>query len=347
MMSTFGPLHATETTTPYLSLLARIENFRWQDFAHARYEERQFYKLRCIRGTLHVVPAAQADTISCLYRPAERYAEFDEYNIPQSYADDLRFQMMEVLDTHGAQSVSSIKKYLPEKYLQKFQSGQEETTAIAIVLRWLASLGLVEIGTHVSDWRRKDNDYRIAETLPQSCEGISDADLARIYFELYAPAAYEDWTWWSGFSASRNQAAFDAIREMLVEVHVEGMSQTLYIPQAQLEDLQNMPDEKPEMVRLLPYEDALIKAYKATRYRFYDDDGVAGESVFTKHGEAQPTLWLDGQIMGVWSWTHKPDEPMTVEPFVLQMTRALRKRLKPEVEHVQQFIEASHLIWSS
>jgi hypothetical protein len=99
------------------------------------------------------------------------------------------------------------------------------------------------------------------------------------------------------------------------------------------------------MVRLLPYEDALIKAYKATRYRFYDEAQLAGDVAFTSSGEAYPTVWVDGRVIGIWSWNRKPNEPMTIETFE-QITRELRKRLKTEVDRVSEFVEASHVLWN-
>ncbi len=347
-MTTFGPLHDTSPTTPYLSLLARLEPFVWQNLADKRYHEHAFIKLRCMRRTLHLIPLVLADTVRCAYRLAEDepFIEFENYNIPEKAAMAARFAIMDTLEREGPQTAASIKKYLGANFQKKYQHKYgAETTIIGPVLRWLWSLGLVEQGIGVTDWRQKELAFLIVDTPPVPCDRAeADAALAQAYFSLYAPATYEDWVWWCGLSAERCKNAFDRLK--LVKVKVSGLPEQFWCLETQVESLTQTPDALPEMVRLLPYEDALIKAYKPTRTRFYDDAGIAEDSAFTQFGEAVPTLWVDGQIMGVWTWIAKPNEPMTIEPFH-QMTKALRKRLHPEVERVKHFIQASHVIWSS
>lgn len=214
-------------------------------------------------------------------------------------------------------------------------------------MRWLWSLGLIESGIGVKDWRHKDHHFRIAQHAPAPCDRAqADQALARWYFALYAPVAYEDWAWWSGLNAERSRAAFAAIEGELVEVSVKGFPEKLWVFYKDANILQSTDDQPPEMARLLPYEDALLKAYKVTRYRFYDPEGIAEDVAFTKYGEAHPTMWYQGRIIGLWSWKPRAKEPMTVEPFH-QMTRDLRKQLKPEVERVSTFIEASPVLWNS
>jgi hypothetical protein len=224
------------------------------------------------------------------------------------------------------------------------------TTTIGPVLRWLWSLGLLASGTGVKDWRRKDNTFRLAENPPADCDDTTraqaDLELCRWYFDLYAPAAFEDWAWWSGLNMPRNRVAFDALSAELVQVKVTGITEALWMPPAQIEALAASEDAPPQMVRLLPYEDALIKAYKNTRYRFYDADGLAEDIAITKGGEAVPTMWLNGRIVGIWQWARKADEPMSIEPFN-QPTKVFRKSFKPEVDRIRSFIEASHVLWSS
>jgi hypothetical protein len=352
-ITALGVLHGTDHTTPYLSLLARLEGFRWEHLADQIYDEGFFSRLRCMRGTVHLVPADIVEWVKCIYvmREDEPFAQFEEYKIPREAVMEMRFFITEVLQTHGAQSASSIKKYLnPDLVSQTYRNKYGQITAIGPVMRWMWQLGLLESGVGVHHWRSKDDDYRLAQDPPPDCDDAAKhqatVELARHYFATYAPASFEDWAWWCGLKKTPARAAFDALQGELEEVQVEGMAETLWLPSDQRDALDQTPDEIPRMVRLLPYEDALIKAYKETRYRFYDDDGLAEGVAITQGGEALPTMWLDGRIMGVWSWVKKANEPMTVDPFQ-QITRETRKRFKPEVERVQVFIEASHVLWST
>lgn len=130
-------------------------------------------------------------------------------------------------------------------------------------------------------------------------------ELAFFYFERYGPAAVDDFIWWAGLSPLACKVAVKAIQTELVHVKVTGIVEDLFILRTQLDKLKASPNEAPQMVRLLPYEDALIKAYKATRYRFFGDKDEAIDQAMkhsiTKCGEAKPTVWLDGTIIGIWS----------------------------------------------
>lgn len=352
-LTDFGLLHATDHTTPYLSLLARIPDFRWESLADAWYDDAAFARMRCVRDTIHMVPADYADTMQCIYNWHEDTPnpEFDEYGISLDEAFEIRFHVTEVLQAEGAQSPASIKKFLPESLIiPHVNKRNHQITSLAPVMRWMWRLGLLTSGGGVVDWRKKDGAFKITAEPPLFCEADERAqatiDLCRWYFDLYGPASFDDWAWWSGLKSAEAQAAFDGIATEIDEITVDGIRQTLYLLNADRDALAAAPNEPVEMVRLLPYEDALLKAYKDTRYRFYDDEGLAEEIAFTQYGEAEPTIMADGKIVGVWSFNKKPNEPMTAEPF-LQITKAFRRRLKDEIEMLKNFVEASHIIWST
>jgi hypothetical protein len=344
----FGVLHATDHTTPYLSLLARLEPFDWEALATSIYEQGVYARLRCMRGTLHLVPAELSEVVKCLYLLGEDdpIPEFAQFQIPREDALEMRFYITEALRQHGAQSSTTIKKFLEPRLLKVYKGKWGQTTSIGPVMRWMWGLGLLNSGVGGHHWRSKDSTFALAENPPEACDPSAAAqEVARHYFAWYGPAAYEDWAWWSGLPGGQSRAAFEGIRAELVEVQVSGMPETLWIPSDQLGELEATPDAPPEMVRMLPYEDAIIKAYKTTRYRFYDEEGLAEDIAINDNGEAEPSIWLDGRIVGTWTWVKKANEPMTVEPYI-QMTRAIRKRLNPEVDRIQAFIEASHVIWA-
>ena len=349
----YGPLHGTDHTTPYLSLLARIEDFDWAAFATQMYDHQAYIRLRSMRTTIHLIPEAQARTVECVYnvRETDNYAELESYGIPFEEAVEIRFFIMDLLNEHESVSTLTLKKLIDPDIVKTYQNSYGSTsTTIGPILRWLWSLGLLTSGTGVRDWRKKDNTFRLADRPPADCDddarAEADIDLCRWYFDLYAPAAFGDWAWWTGFGMERSRAAFDALSAELEPVKVTSIAEELWMPTDQIEALANTKDAPPEMVRLLPYEDALLKAYKATRYRFYDAEGLAEDIAFTRGGEAVPTMWLDGRIVGIWEWARKANEPVSIQPFN-QPTKVFRKRFKPEVDRVRSFIEASHVLWSS
>lgn len=39
--------------------------------------------------------------------------------------------------------------------------------------------------------------------------------------------------------------------------------------------------------------------------------------IITKGGEARPTVWVDGQVVGTWKWINKPNSDIAVQLFDL------------------------------
>jgi hypothetical protein len=345
----FGVLHSTDYATPYLSLLGRLEKVAWPQLNAAGLR-----KIRCMRGTLHLIPPEYWPAIQALYIDPEDDLPYDFkfYKIPLDEARELRFYILEALQLHGGQTVNSLKKLLPAGLQKTYQSDYRgaKISGAAPVLRWMWSTGYVEVPLHPSNWRSQELRYELPPqpTPPRDAEGRARAaqQILRWYLSLYAPVAYEDWAWWTGLKAEINRPAFEALMPDMLPVQVEGISEKLWILAEQESALRQAPAEIPPMTRLLPYEDALLKAYKDTRYRFYDDEGLAETVAFSKGGEALPTLWQNGQIMGVWEWQKKPDQPMTLSPF-LQFTTEGRKAFKEEVERMRATLEAGKILWTA
>ncbi len=346
-----GPLYAGDHTAPYLALHARIAGFAWEQFADLRYDERAFTRLEGPRGQAWLVPAGYVAVLGSAYNldESDPFPLFAEYDISMEEAIELRFFITEIVGHQGPLTSAEVKDLLdPDLVFEHVSATGHQMTSIKPVLDWLWRLGLLSYGAGVHDWRHKDHRYSLAGSPPPptdpAARAAADARLAAWYFALYGPASYDDWQRWAGLDEARARAAFQDIEATLQPIKVADLPGELWLPAAHYDEFAATPDTPPEMVRLLPAGDALLQAYGPTRARFYDPEGLAGDVAFHRHGLAEPTVWVDGRIIGIWSWQRKADEPMTVEPFV-QMTRALRKHLKPEVDAVQAFIQASQVLW--
>lgn len=229
----------------------------------------------------------------------------------------------------------------------------------------------------------------------------AELDLCIWYFSLYGPATFKDYQWWSGLSpVVRLRRPFDMLKEgierpsmqtphgthfKLVQVDIEGMEEELFMMESQLPSLLATSGAPiAGMVRLLPYEDAIIKAYKETRYRFYPqyrygsiqeakrsstsvstrsgkgcrktrasspqsqleapDTSKFREPTVIVRGEAMPSVWLDGCIAGVWKWRNKPQQPLAVTMMV-EPSKQQRRLLDAELERVAVLVQQSEVVW--
>lgn|GEM_PF-5735874 len=349
-----GALYSGDYTTPYLSLLARVQDFDWQHLGDHLYADLDIKNIISMQGNAHLIPNEWGQTVSCLYEMHEGdpVPEFDTFGISMDDALELRFLITEAIQQHGAQSAISLKQYLTEEQLHMVRDAKrQERLNVSLVLHWMWRLGLLDWGEGVFHWRTPDQGFILSATPPTDCDPTQQAeatiDLAHRYMQTYAPATQADWVWWSGLPEDQATTAFEALKPDLTEVEVtlQDIPTKLWILKDDLEALESSPDEVPEMVRLLPSDDHLLKAYKDTRQRFYDVEGLAEDIAFNRYDSAFPTIWIDGRIVGIWEWRRKANEPISIQPFT-QPNKAFRKRLKPEIGRIQAFIEASQIVWA-
>jgi hypothetical protein len=364
----FGPLHATDRATPYLSLLARIETFRFEDLDRAWLVERELDRRSAMRGTFHLVPRARVPTIVCVVGsgdPADvRYLR--QAGVEAPLAQRLRRAVERVIDASGPSDVAGIKRALPEPLrAQAVAKTKGGGSTLAAVLAWMAEAGFLaaaarrdpKTGAIQGGWANAPLVYERFAAFGETgrCrQPEADAALARWYFEAHGPAAFEDWAWWNGLSAARSRAAFEQVRDDLEEVVVDDWP-PLYLPKGALERgasrrTHDGPEDGP-VVRLVPYEEAAIKAYRATRQRFFDSKFTRRSH--TLYGEVLPTILVDGRVAGMWSpgaggWSGalvaasgRPHRGLWTELFG-RPHRGVKRALDEEVERVREaFAEAS------
>ena len=361
----FGPLHASDHRTPYLSLLARVEDFAIADLDRAWLFERRLDRRTSMRGTLHLLPAARLPDTVCSFGPArpEDHRALREAAIPPLEARRFRRAVESILEREGPLELSGLKRALPanlrDRATEKTAVGP---SVLAVVVRWMTEAGVLALGANPvpqspgspSGWGRAPQAYErfdpVFGPLPPCRRDQADARLVRWYFEAHGPAAFEDWAWWTGFPAARSAAAFERIRSELDEVAVAGWPERVYLPAGDLERAAPAAEADGPVVRLLPYEDAALKAYRSTRRRFFDPD--VGERQHTLFGEVLPTVLVDGTVVGTWSsgargWAGalgaaagRPDRGLAVELFV-PVAPSVHDRLDAELARLRAALEAT------
>ena len=222
-------------------------------------------------------------------------------------------------------------------------------------------------------WRSSTRLYGIASldigegalpltpTPPTSPPAAADhCALMTWYFDMYSPATLKDYVWWAGKTVTESRRALSELLDtgVLVEIEVEKMPYPMYALATHIPALRQASDSMPVAVRFLPYEDAIIKAYKETRFRFFhrasdlslppcSSSGTnlecdsAVENLVMVRGEAMPTVWVDGQIVGKWQWsadTKKTSPGGIVITTLIELSPAIKARLKDELEIVGELL---------
>lgn len=125
--------------------------------------------------------------------------------------------------------------------------------------------------------------------------------LAGRWLRAYGPARPDDLQWWFGWTRTRTRAALATLDT--VEVTLEGGPGLVLS-----DDVDPVADPDP-WVALLPALDPSIMAWKHRDFVL----GTHRAQVFDTTGNAGPTVWVDGRIVG--GWAHRDDGEVAVELF--------------------------------
>lgn len=132
---------------------------------------------------------------------------------------------------------------------------------------------------------------------PALTESGARAELARRWLAAFGPAPLADLKWWTGWTLGQaRQAAADA-----GAVEVEIGAANLALP----DDLEITPDPGP-WAALLPALDPTVMGW-AEREWFL---GQHVPALFDKTGNAGPTIWLNGRVVG--GWAQRPDGEIAI-----------------------------------
>jgi len=381
-LGSFGPLHATDQTTPFLSLLARIKGFDWSKLKTecsglSGDLSDSFVRLRCMRGTLHLIPAQDASIIQQTYtlQADKSLCQISGAAFHDPQVQKIGKDVLQTLKSEGPLAACKLRDVLKEKKYSEcpfkaYDSPRYSKLPRCMVSKFLdcmANRGVVQYGAGVPktikkttkakvpqrDWRtnnrnwttglHKDEEPKFNAT-PLSDEEVMEihVDLARYYFGFYGPASYKDFVWWTGLTQQHIKPAFAKLveKDELRKINIPGLPD-LFLLATSYEEYQSTSSEPVEMCRLLPYEDALIKSYKETRHRFWGFDVNSKiDALVVPKGVAVPSVWIDGEIIGSWSWKTKAAQPLTIE-LHKKVSMSQKERLLSEAAHVKDFIEAS------
>jgi hypothetical protein len=126
--------------------------------------------------------------------------------------------------------------------------------------------------------------------------GVTGADpvdaateLARRWLRAFGPATADDLRWWMGWAVVTTKRAL--ARTGVEEVDLDGQT-GLILPE------DNRPTkDAPPWVALLPGLDPTTMGWK---HRDWYLDPAFASTLFDRNGNAGPTVWVDGEIVGGW-----------------------------------------------
>lgn len=271
--------------------------------------QRKVVRTWALRGTLHLVAAADVRWLLALAAPAlltRTAAAYREVNLDAAAFRKILPAIRQCLE--GGRQLTREELFAE---LARRRIDTEGHRGGRIMYR-AAQVGLICLGLP----NGKQATYTLLdEWLPQQAErpDASHEDglklLAQRYFASHGPATLADFTWWSGLSAGQARAALEMAAPHLKEALHAGSkvwwSARMPVPPA--------PPNGTPMVHLLAGFDEYLLG--CTDRAPIIDSAHAGK-VMTPNGLFRPALLVDGRVAGTWqAETKKGALVLSITPF--------------------------------
>lgn len=302
-------LHSSDPTSVYLSARARVTGFVPEDLEDALYERRSLARMIGMRRTLFVVPRDVAAVMDeactrALAPPEHRrlVGMLEEQGVApagkgERWLRRVAAQTLEALARRGPSTARELTKDVPDLG-GKLVFGQGRAWAGAMgvstrVLFLLAAEGEIlrarPLGTWVSGqyrWARTE-DW-LGEPLTQIGHAEACADLLGRYLHAFGPVTATDVRWWTGWTVRLTATTLEAVGAVEVALD-DGVGYVLP------DDLGRVSSTR-RWVALLPGLDPTVMGWKDRGWYL----GEHGPALFDRNGNAGPTVWADGRVVGGW-----------------------------------------------
>lgn len=301
-------LHSSDPVTPMLSARARVAGITISDIEDALYGRRTLLRMLGMRRTIFVQTIATAGIMDAacaqaligserrrLIRLLEDGGVTDDGD---TWIDRVGTAVVETLRRRGPATARELTDDVPD-LASKVEYARDKSyggligmstrllfllAANATIVRgrprgtWLSSQYRWAL---VSDWIGRELD------LPPVAEARQE--LARRWLRAYGPGTLDDLKWWTGWGVRDTRAALDAVDAIEVQLE-EGTGWVLP------HDVDPAPEPAP-WVALLPSLDSTTMGWKERGWYL----GPHELPLFDTNGNAGPTVWVDGRIVGGWA----------------------------------------------
>ena len=337
-------LHSSDPASVYLSAWARVDGFVPAGLEEALYRRRSLVRMLGMRRTLFVVPvdlaAVMHEACTKALAPGQRtrlVRMLEEQGVAaagrgERWLDRVASDTLEALRARGEASARELTAEIPELGT-KLIFGQGTTWAATVgvstrVLFLLATEGLVIRARPLGSWT--SGQYRWATTehwlggpLPEIDHADACADLLGRWLRTFGPGTMTDIRWWTGWTAKLARQTLEALGSGEVRLD-DGVG--FVFPG----DLHPLDDVDP-WVALLPGLDPTVMGWKERAWYVGDH----ASDLFDRNGNAGPTVWANGRVIGAWGQTERGE--VVVELFD-RPDAATRKLVDGERERLRNWL---------
>ncbi|GGP09578.1 winged helix DNA-binding domain-containing protein [Nonomuraea glycinis] len=312
-------LQAQAPFPPYFGLWSRLDGFRPEELARLL-EQREVVRIVLMRGTVHLVSAADGLTLRPLTQPLLTKYLLNAYGTVMASLDldavvATGRQVLAAGPLTGAQLGVRMAEHHPGA----------GATDLSQIMRMLVPL--VQVPPRAVWGKAGQTAYATVESWlgrePHPAPSLDDLVLR--YLAAFGPATVADAQAWSGLTRLRE--VFDRLRARLVVLEDEHGRELFDLP-----DAPRPGPGAPAPVRLLAPFDNLLLSH-ADRSRVISDDHR--KRVITINGQVLGTVLVDGFVQGAW---RRDKAVLTVDMFA-PVTAGQAEEIRAEAAALLAFAE--------
>jgi hypothetical protein len=302
-------LHGTDPATVYLAARARMRDPQVAAVEQALYEDRALVRILGMRRTMFVEPvelmgvvqAACTDAIAVQQRRllVDMIGQAGLADDPPGWIEDVEKVAVKALEARGggataAELAKDDPRLAQQIVLAQGKKYEGRQSVVSRILLLLAAEGRIVRGRPRGSWVSGQYRWSLVEAwLPEGVPAWSleeaQAELVRRWLRGFGPATIADVKWWTGLPMGQVRRA--VADTGAVEVDLDG-TPGLALP----DDLDPAPPPEP-WAALLPALDPTTMGWAGRDFYL----GPHRPALFDRNGNAGPTIWWDGHIVGGWA----------------------------------------------
>jgi len=344
-----GGLHAQVMGSAELEWWARLDEPAREDVATALWEERVLVKTWAMRGTLHLLPAAELGLWSAALAPlVERQLApgvLNRVGVTRAEADAVAAAIPEALggaeltreELAGAVGDLTGQPALRDRILGQYGDQLLKAPAFRGELCFAPSQGAKVRFTHPRTWLAEPPEPADPET--------AGRELARRYLGAYGPSSPAELGRWTGTTTAQGKAWLGLLGPgELVEVRVEGSHLSCLSEHAA--DLEAAQPLGEDVVRLLPAYD--VHTIGTARDAEATIPAARRRAVWQSAGRVLPVILEAGRMAGTWRHERKGGRLRVELSAWKPLGAASRSAAEAEGERLAAFLGGEpEIVWAS
>ncbi len=315
-------LHGTDAASVYLAAAERMATAQRELIERALYEDRKLLRILGMRRTMFVVPV---DLAAVIQAACSRKVAIQQRRVTLGFlqecgiggpdhaswlreVEEAAVRALTELGEATAAELAVAEPRLAEQIRLARGKAYEGTQSVGSrVLLLLGAEGRVvrtrPRGSWIStQYRWSPVDTWVDGGIEELPTETARVELVRRWLTAFGPGTVADLKWWTGWTVREVRTALDKLGA--VEVDLDGLAGVVLS-----EDLEPVEPSGEPWVALLPALDPTVMGWAGRDWYL----GGHGPSLFDRNGNAGPTIWVDGRVVG--GWAQRPDGEVVFRLF--------------------------------